>query len=534
MIPVKFISCRFVVAQGCISEQRVITISDQHRPVCRPSCCMNLYPQRLLKPSRCLLLHMSSFVPKRASQEAVDQLLTSVYTSSSPRNVFSIAITGGGSGAIADLFSVPGASNSLMSGSVPYSHAALSELLGESDRTKSASRETAINMANAVFKNTVKHLLKDSGGRLDVISESNIFGVACTAALVSNKPRRGLHRCHVATVSNQNRVLSWDVCFQKGIRTRREEDYACSRVVLDAIAETSALPNLTDPYLVSPIDISNLDVDEANPNDKVEIVDRQEISTLDSAFQNLFDSHTGMLVFTRKDNDATTASTDNERDVMDNFCMLEDIDISSEQGSYYVYPGSYNPLHVGHISLAAAAMEHCPPTVSSGNHMNAPLVFEISALNADKPPLSKEEILRRVNQFAKGTPMDKALREAGITNVAVCVTSKPFFVEKADLFPGCRFIMGADTTLRLLQSKYYGNSHENMIASVSNIVTGNKCSFVVGGRQDSSLENGFSDLSSVLADVELPDCVRQSMYGLSADEFRCDISSTEIRNAAAN
>lgn len=499
---------------------------------------------------------MSSFAPPQAPSPAVDEFLSSVYTASNPRNVFSVTVTGGGTAVIADLFTVPGASNSLMHASVPYSRSALSELLdgpqnehSPSD-TYACSKETANLMAKAIFKKTVTQLLADNSGQFDILSEANIFGVGCTAALVSSRPRRGLHRCHVSSFSSQNLLRTWEVCFRKGLRTRRQEDNACSRLMLDSIAASCALPtvsHVTHPYLAPAQEGEEEEVDEFNPEVAVEVVEEQVTSTLDSAFEDLFSAHTGKLVFIRKpvpsdtsggDSSNSSSGGDGSSDVFSQFTLLEDVVLPPH---CFVYPGSYNPLHIGHISLAAAAMQHFPSSSSSttdsasastgaGVGMDAPLVFEISALNADKAPLTKEEILRRVSQFAKGSAMDTALRAAGITNVAVCVTSRPYFQDKASLFPRSRFIVGADTLSRLFLPKYYQHSRDNMIAAVADITQGLQCSFVVGGRKD---ESGFCDLDSVLAGVDgsLPDCVRENLFGLTDEQFRCDLSSTEIRNS---
>jgi hypothetical protein len=135
---------------------------------------------------------MSSFTStsQRVQPDVVDAFLSSVYTAT-PRNIFSIAVTGGGSAVIADLFTVPGASNSLLHASVPYSHAALSELLGGPEHPQSCSRDTAILMAKAVFKKTVAQLLADNA-HFDILAEANIFAVAGTAALVSSR----YYYCH--------------------------------------------------------------------------------------------------------------------------------------------------------------------------------------------------------------------------------------------------------------------------------------------------------------------------------------------------
>ena len=67
------------------------------------------------------------------------------------------------------------------------------------------------------------------------------------------------------------------------------------------------------------------------------------------------------------------------------------------------------------------------------------VVFEISAVNADKPPLAKEEILGRIHELLSSPLLD----EHGLDNICVSVTSEPLFLQKAGLFPeavcrGCR------------------------------------------------------------------------------------------------
>ena len=68
----------------------------------------------------------------RASAGAGPTMLTKVYyPSSGPfrHNIFSVEVTGGGSGAIQQLFTTPGASQSVRSAGVPYSREALDALL---------------------------------------------------------------------------------------------------------------------------------------------------------------------------------------------------------------------------------------------------------------------------------------------------------------------------------------------------------------------------------------------------------------------
>ena len=89
-------------------------------------------------------------------------------------------------------------------------------------------------------------------------------------------------------------------------------------------------------------------------------------------------------------------------------------------------PGSFNPLHVGHREMMAAATA---ATDQAG-------AFELSVTNVDKPPLEKSEIERRLSQFG---PED-----------TVALTRAETFQKKAALFLGRTFVqgLGYDDTAR--------------------------------------------------------------------------------------
>jgi hypothetical protein len=62
----------------------------------------------------------------------------------------------------------------------------------------------------------------------------------------------------------------------------------------------------------------------------------------------------------------------------------------SDEDRKIILPGSFNPLHEGHLKLLEVAMSVC-----GGGYP----CFEISAINADKPPLTIAQIKDRVKQF---------------------------------------------------------------------------------------------------------------------------------------
>lgn len=89
-------------------------------------------------------------------------------------------------------------------------------------------------------------------------------------------------------------------------------------------------------------------------------------------------------------------------------------------------------------------------------------------------------------------------------------------------------MLGFDTAARIVMPKYYNNSEANMVLEFARLQALGG-SFTVAGRFDSAAGRFLT-----LADINVPECLA-SMHlfvGLSEDEFRMDVSSTEIRRAS--
>jgi hypothetical protein len=166
-----------------------------------------------------------------------------------------------------------------------------------------------------------------------------------------------------------------------------------------------------------------------------------------------------------------------------------------------VLPGSFNPLHHGHVALADVACKR----------FAAPLAFELSIANVDKADLSRDEVLRRLEQFRGRWP--------------VFITRAARIEEKAAVFPGCIFVVGADTAARIVHPRYYRNDPADL-ARALDVIRGFRCRFLVGGRIDD--DGRFVDVDG----VAIPAGYRDLFVGLSESEFRIDISSTQIRRLA--
>lgn len=124
--------------------------------------------------------------------------------------------------------------------------------------------------------------------------------------------------------------------------------------------------------------------------------------------------------------------------------IAEDGSVEEELGNeetLFLMPGSFNPLHDGHVGLARACAHK--------------VYYELSVMNVDKPPLSVEETLRRCAQFAGLAP--------------IVLSSAPTFVEKVRLLgrqrPRLVFCVGVDTAERLPRPQYYGGTAEGAEAA---------------------------------------------------------------------
>jgi nicotinamide mononucleotide (NMN) deamidase PncC len=360
-----------------------------------------------------------------------------------------LAITGGGSGAVGELLRVPGGSRLLIEAQVPYDAQALAAFLGFAP-AQASSADTAIAMARSARERAAR--LAPAG--------SDAVGLGATAALVSDRPRKGEHRFHIAFATAAGTAHCTGV-LAKGRRDRAAEEDLVARAIILWLARACGI--------AAPSPRSLLDADENFAETEVaagDIIDR----------------------FLAGEFDRVTAQPDGR-------LML------AAPRLPVLLPGSFNPMHAGHVSLARVAEEIA----------QQPLAFELSVVNVDKPPLEAGTVRQRLAQFAGKWPVE--------------LTKAPTFLEKSRLFPKTTFVIGADTAERLIAPKYYGDDEVRMHAALDEIAISG-ASFLVAARVDAA------GRVRTLSDVPVPRRYADLFTAIPEQRFRMDTSSSEIRARA--
>ena len=215
------------------------------------------------------------------------------------------------------------ASATLFGAKIPYSCDFTNNLFSHVDVFKLGyvSLEVAIEMASKAQLENVNILLQETKD-FSQLQNKTFIGIGCTAAIRSEKPKKGPHRAFVSLkIGTKIFVLHLDM--KKEFRDRDQEDVVASYVMVISLQRALGIPEL-------PIELF------LHPEEKIELVAETEDDPLNGLF--LEGSTVESVLFT-----GTV-----KPGVFHN--------VSLPSGTL-VYSGSYNPIHEGHVRLALAAQE---------------------------------------------------------------------------------------------------------------------------------------------------------------------------------
>lgn len=252
-------------------------------------------------------------------------------------------VTGGGSEALSQLLSVPGASDTVLEAIIPYSAASLEDFL-HFKPTHYCSRATAQAMAMRSFFRARELQSRISPTDID---DMHLVGIGCSASLRSLRPKKGEHRVHIAVQTATTSSIA-SLVLTKDTRDRGREENVVAALLLNRLADATGISDRI------PLDLL--------PGERV-----------DETAAVAWPSWTELMLGQRYAACVPRALEEN----------------TTEDFRGVLFPGAFNPLHEGHIRMAEIAEK------LTGH----PVDFEISIENVDKPPLDFFSIQSRARQF---------------------------------------------------------------------------------------------------------------------------------------
>jgi nicotinamide mononucleotide (NMN) deamidase PncC len=360
------------------------------------------------------------------------------------------------------LWDVPGSSDTIIDATFLSHRVRTMKFLGipkgEEHAFRFCSEQTALRLAAECYVRGREAIEEDG-------AERPVIGIGMTATCKTSRPQKGAHRVHIALrVADGFHVIHAE--FDKEQLERREQGVLCDLLALNALLTLTECGgwSFMEPGIMYPSAIAA----------SGRILRPLESLTGGWSKQMLLRSSDG------SDQHADDAASllDQEKDL--------------------IFPGSYNPLHHGHLGCGELAAKMTGMRV----------VYQLTAVHPDKGIIPDAKLFARADQFAYRDPV-LLMREGAL------------YVEKARLLPGFRFLIGADAAYGLLNPKYYDGQDGllDMLETLRRL----KTQFYVMGRV---VDGKYRTVS----DIPIPRKYHDLFQQVSG---RYDISSTERRAIVA-
>jgi hypothetical protein len=235
------------------------------------------------------------------------------------------------------MLGVAGASRTLLEALTPYDESSFDDFLGRKPAKYVVARTAGLLAGRAVVR--ARHLYR---------GEEPVIGLACSATIITDRPKLGQHRAHIA-VRTAGIVDRYALYMHKGERDRRGEEEMVSLVIMNALSRAYNI-GIELPFPL-------LDGDRYS----------HVCNDISGEIEKVLDGES------------------------DFFGIRDDGRLLGRRSApKAILSGAFDPLHEGHLGLASTATEI----------LGCEVTFELAALNAGKPSLSIDRIKERLLQFA--------------------------------------------------------------------------------------------------------------------------------------
>jgi hypothetical protein len=375
----------------------------------------------------------------------------------------------GSTGGLNDWLGAPGSSRFFDGYIRTHGRRMTEELVGRELTPPFVSEDVAIHMAASAYERALKYAVLDGEAGRPIIA------VAITSAVSTNRARRGEDRA-IICIRIQDGYFLVDVQMDKvadgqAARDMRRDEQArfIDLVALNAIFHVSGVA----PMVLGAGGFQSEQFEPAGDG-KVTVMPKR----IDEDPDVFFD-----LVFDLPSADGGLAEP----------LRIDQIDWSD----YVLFPGSFNPLHYGHLEMAKW-MEY---------RTGRKVIFQISQHHPVKTHLAfDEELLRaRLSQFRYRHPV-------------VVTPHHGLYIDKGKLFAGAHILMGADALVHMLNFDFYERGESELREGLTLCQENGTIFWVVDRRWEGNV--------LTLKDIEVPFAHRRMFQQLSAVN---EISSSQIR-----